>query len=399
MSFSQSRTAQSPESGPPAAAASELTAAFSERTRVSEDPERCCADLHGQFRALQRGDVAGRREADAFAARITAAVRVLPGGVVILDAEGCIRYFNEAASGLLGELHCGSLWRDVISAKLAPRWDDGHDLSLNNGKRIHIATQAIADPPGQVLLLSDTTEQRRFNDELSQAQRLAEVGRMAAGLAHQIRTPLATAMLYASQVGSASLAVERRAACAGHLTDSLSHLERLVEDTLLFARCGMMQREPVDLGALLRSLAADVAAVCGEDYRVTVHTPPAAVIVSANPHTLRSALQNLVDNAIDAADGGGCMRIEVQHGPDGRAAISFTDDGPGIPAAEAASIFEAFVTHRSHGTGLGLAVVRAVVHAHGGSIELDPTCNAGACFRVSLPLAATGGDANGVPLQ
>jgi len=350
-------------------------------------PGRQAAEPPDGPRLRPAGAVAEPGQA-AFNRRLASAVRALPAALVILDEEGRIRYFNAAATELLGPLHAGSLWRQTVLDLLAPRWDDGHDLSLKNGRSVHVATQAISEPPGQVLLLTDTTAQRRFNGELSRARRLAEIGQMAAGLAHQIRTPLAAAMLDASQMAGTPLAAAQRARTGARLMERLAHLERLVEDTLLFARCGAVEREPVELVALLRRLAAAAGEACGPDYRLEVRAACGELWILANEHTLASALQNLVDNAVDAAGGAGRLLVEAGPAGGGSAEILLTDDGPGVPAAEAARIFDPFVSRSSGGTGLGLAVVRAVVQAHGGEIALDSGHQGGARFRIHLPLAA-----------
>src|SRR5690606_13169564 len=122
---------------------------------------------------------------------------ILPGGVVVLDGRGRVIEANPLALELLGEPLLGVFWREVIQRSFAPRADDGHEISLQDGRRLSLATRSLAGEPGQLILLTDLTETRRLQDELARHARLSALGRMVASLAHQIRTPLSTALLYA----------------------------------------------------------------------------------------------------------------------------------------------------------------------------------------------------------
>ena len=117
-------------------------------------------------------------------------LNALPAGVIVLDGAGVVQECNPAAVELLGEPLFGQRWRDIIARAFAPQADDGHDVSLHDGRRVNLATTPLGDEPGQVVSLTDVTRARTLQDKLSQFERLSALGEMAAGLAHQLRTPL-----------------------------------------------------------------------------------------------------------------------------------------------------------------------------------------------------------------
>ncbi|WP_368665597.1 histidine kinase dimerization/phospho-acceptor domain-containing protein, partial [Arthrobacter sp. GMC3] len=155
---------------------------------------------------------------------------------------------------LLGEPLVGHPWREVIARCFAPRRDDGHEISLRNGRRLSIATRSLAGEPGQLVLLTDLTETRRLQDQLARHERLSSLGRMVASLAHQIRTPLSTALLYASHLEQGGLSEQQQQRFAGSLKARLHELEHQVRDMLIFARGDLPLNDRLSPAALLSAL-------------------------------------------------------------------------------------------------------------------------------------------------
>jgi two-component system sensor histidine kinase FlrB len=305
----------------------------------------------------------------------------LPAGVVVVSALGVVEACNPAARTLVGEDARGHLWRDVAARVFRPRPDDGPDLSLVDGRRVHIDTCSLRDPPGQVLLIQDVTELRGLQARIGQLERLSALGEMAAGLAHQVRTPLASALLYAGALARPAAEVPR---VAGKLLGVLRQLEGLVRDMLLFARQGRFEMEDLTVGALIQGLREQLGPrleARGVSLECRVDAPAAGL--RGSPQALTGALGNLVDNACDA----GARRVLLTAGPVGadRLAMDVADDGPGVPPELRERLFRPFFTTRPGGSGLGLAVARAVAEAHGGSVGLLDD-SGGARFRIELPL-------------
>ena len=355
------------------------------------DLEQEVADLTAELarsRAAEAHELAEKRR---LAARLGNLLDALPAGVVVLDQHGLVQEFNPAATELLGALAPGQSWAGIVAAAFAPRWDDGHDISLADGRRVNLATQALSGEPGQILLVKEVSETRRLQDSLAHHKRLSAKTEMAAALAHQIRTPLASALLNTGNLRRARTDAERERAVS-RAVKSLRKLERLVDEMLLFARGGKLEVEAIAAADLLAAIAHAQAEAFGYDgFAVSVGAALDGAVVHANLAALTSIALNLIDNASQACGGRGSLAITTC-AIDGMLEVAFADDGPGISEAERAHLFEPFHTTRANGTGLGLPVARAVARAHGGDLVLAAGTGTGACFRLRLPLAAA--DAN-----
>lgn len=375
--------------------------------RAFREFEHASADLTAQYRQLesQVADLTaelatarstGQQQAEEnsrLASRLEHLLNGLPAGVVVLDGNGTVQECNPVACELLGESLGGERWRDVVERAFAPRVDDGHDMSLVSGRRVSIATEAMRGEPGQILVLTDVTETRRLQQQLEHHRRLSAKTEVAAALAHQIRTPLSAAMLYASSLTATGLEEARHRGFAEKLLGRLRHLEALVDDMLLFARGGgVLDAEAGSMADLLTALVREVE-TCPEvrvgTFLLRIDNQAPGAEIRCNRTALLSALQNLVGNAIQACAGRGELDIRVRMAGTTCVQIEFVDNGPGVPEAIRESLFEPFVTSRSQGTGLGLAVVQAVISGHGGDINLATDGGKGAHFLVRLPVVET----------
>jgi two-component system sensor histidine kinase FlrB len=318
--------------------------------------------------------------------RLSTLLEALPAGVVVLDAQGRVATANPGAVDLLGPLAPGEAWRDIVARAFAPRWDDGHDVSLVDGRRVNVATQALGEEPGQILMITDVSETRRLQEQLSHHRRLSAKTEMAAALAHQIRTPLSAALLALGPLARDRELPAPHLRHAGRALDSLRQLERLVEDMLSFARGAVIDAVPIALPSLRERLAADIAAQArGDGFEVLFDGAWDGLELDGNLDALISIMLNLVGNAREITGGHGRLVVACRRFGD-YVALRFTDDGPGVPVQDQARIFEPFFTTRGGGTGLGLSVAQAIARAHGGDLRLDPEHCGGACFELSLPL-------------
>jgi two-component system, sensor histidine kinase FlrB len=235
------------------------------------------------------------------------------------------------------------------------------------------------------------TQVARLSAELAEArlerlrqERLATLGEMAARLAHDVRTPLAAALLYASRLGLDGVSDQDRREIAARVVARLKHLEGLVADMLAFARGGGGILARCDVSALLESAAQSLASRLDGRARLTIRTHAPGIAVFGNAEALVGAIVNLANNALDAASGVAVPAVEIEaSSAGGRALIRVRDNGPGVPATERARIFEPFYTTRPGGTGLGLAVVKAVAMAHGGNVRIEDAAG-GASFVLEL---------------
>jgi two-component system sensor histidine kinase FlrB len=321
--------------------------------------------LTAELQGLRGERLAQLAEKEALALRLQNVLDALPGAVVVLDGGGRVASHNQAAAQLFGAPLAETPWREVIARCFVPQARPVADLVLHDGRIVTLSTCPLGAEPGQILLFQDVTESRRLQTHLQRQQRLLDMGRMAASLAHQIRTPLAAALLYASQLKHPALTDAKRQRFAERTVTSLQQLEVLIANMLHFARGGVSGEELLVAEELLRELRGTVEAQ--DTSRVLQWRCEAGGLqVRGNRTLLLSAWQNLVNNALQAVGEGG--EIEVFCRPAAGNGIEFGvhDDGPGVAPEMQAHLFEPFSTTRPRGTGLGLAIVRTVAQAHHG---------------------------------
>lgn len=324
-------------------------------------------------------------EKERLADRLQSLLNALPAAVLVIDGRGRVQAVNPAATALLGETLQGELWRNLIDKLFIPQTSPDSDLLLRSGRYVSLSTCPLGHEPGQILMLHDVTEQRQLQQHLNHSQRLADMGRMAASLAHQIRTPLASALLYVSQLHSMKPASEMQQRFSGKALDSLKGLEKLIADMLLFANGGGGAREPIDASRLLEQALEPLRGKLNEQgIEVKCDFAPGAHIVEVNPPMLVSAMQNLMNNAMEAMSEDGCLSLAIES-QGGNVVMVVADNGMGIEPAMSERIFEPFVTTREGGTGLGLAVVRAVARAMGGEAICESVPGEGSRFSLRLP--------------
>ncbi|MDH0749163.1 ATP-binding protein [Pseudomonas sp. GD03842] len=341
-------------------------------------------ELKGELAVVSAQRMQELAEKERLANRLQNLLDLLPGGVIVIDGTGTVREANPAAIDLLGEPLIGMLWRHVIARCFAPREDDGHEISLKDGRRLSISTRSLDAEPGQLVLLNDLTETRHLQSQLARHERLSSLGRMVASLAHQIRTPLSAAMIYASHLTEQALNVETQQRFAGRLKERLHELEHQVRDMLVFARGELPLTDRVTPCSLVEALKA-AAQTHVRDARVRWQCDSHQGELLCNRDTLVGALLNLIENAVQASSGTARIKIHAYSRGD-TLRLCISDSGPGIDAAALARIGEPFFTTKPTGTGLGLAVVTAVARAHQGQVHFRSRPGRGTCAMVSLPL-------------
>ena len=226
-----------------------------------------------------------------------------------------------------------------------------------------------------------------LQDEVAHSRRLSSMGQMTARLAHQIRTPLSTALLYASQLNQSKLPVQQHDCFVERLLTGLRHLDHMVNDMLVFARDSRScEAENIFLPDVLKQVRQTLLPQLEAQHaHWAVDTAGEIPVIGGQREVLASVLSNLASNALHA--GGDAVQLHWSIKVDrSQLLLVLEDNGPGIPESLHKQIFDPFFTTRANGTGLGLAVVRAVVTAHHGAVELDPSCTAGARFVVRLPI-------------
>lgn len=228
-------------------------------------------------------------------------------------------------------------------------------------------------------------EQRQLAELTRRNQRLAAMGEMAASLAHQIRTPLSAALLYAGNAARSGLEPARREQLLARTIDCLHDLEQLVGDMLQFTRESSRDAGRLTLDELLDTVERSATALLGAGQQLTVARPRRPLRLAGNREALAGALLNLVANALQAAGETARIRLDARVASH-RLQLRVRDNGPGMDAELRQRIFEPFFTTRPSGTGLGLAVVRSVAEDHDGTIAVESSGPGGTTFLLELPL-------------
>jgi two-component system sensor histidine kinase FlrB len=350
---------------------------------IEQRIERLNGEL-AEARNERRSELA---EKERLADRLQSLLNALPAAVLVLDGQGRVQELNPAAQALLGASLQGELWRELIDQIFIPQTIPGGDLLLRSGRYVSLSTCPLDSEPGQILMLHDVTDKRQLQQNLEHSRRLADMGRMAASLAHQIRTPLASALLYVSQLNGMKSNSEIQQRFSGKALNSLKSLENLIADMLLFANGGGSHGGQVDAAQLLEQALEPLQnKLTGQGIELVRDIEPGEQRLEVNATMLVSALQNLLTNAIQAMPGGGRLTLSVRRENE-MLALGVRDSGSGIDMALQARLFEPFVTTREGGTGLGLAVVRAVAHTMGGNASCESKPGEGSQFVIRLPLA------------
>ena len=326
-------------------------------------------------------------EKELLANRLSQLLDALPAAVVVLDGDDQVEQFNPSAAELFSSIEINLGWEQVYAANFQPD-QDGKEQSLLSGRLVSMTERKLDGDKGRILLILDITETRELQERLNRRQRLSTMGKMAAQLAHQIRTPLSSALLYASHLSNEYLEPERRERFSERIKVSLQLMERQINDMLAFTRGGKSSTELFDLIPLLEEtiqmLDPGLKKINAEfDFTNRIS---GRCIVSGNRDALQGAVMNITTNSLKHSAEGVRLAMELEMVSDKSLRLSISDNGPGISEEIQDKVFDPFFTTSSSGTGLGLAVVQAVILDHNGKIDLHSQEGKGASFQIDLPM-------------
>lgn len=350
--------------------------------------EEHVAGLTDELAASKSERIKELQEKEQLAERLESILHALPAGVIVLDGDGFIQNYNAIALELLGEPLEHQAWNKV-SERVFDIENSQQELRLNSGRWVTLSTCPLGEQPGQIILLNDVTDRKVLQSSLDQQQRLVTMGQTAASLAHQIRTPLSSAILYSSNLKRTNLNEEDRTILSEKLMARLRHLEHLVNDMLMYARGVDTSNTAFTLTALINELIQTIETHIDASHTnfKWLNTINADVYLKGNRQMLISSFINLFVNAIQAMGDNGNLTLRTSLTESNQIKIQIEDNGIGIKKENINNVFEPFFTTRSDGTGLGLAVVRAVVHSHNGEINVEQAIPRGTIFSVVLPVS------------
>ncbi len=366
-------------------ASDQLTGAYHELQQRVEQLTSELAVANGELRRQYL-------EKEALSQRLALLLAALPAGVVVLDAADEIQEVNPAARRMLNETLVGEHWDAVVARCLQPtatpnEWESVVARLGERPQQISIVASSLDSADGRILLLHDTTEAHRMQQALQRRQRLAAMGEMAAGLAHQLRTPLATALLYTANLAKPRLSEGDRTRFAEKALARLRHLERLIQDMLSFVKGETEGHERVSISSLLVEIRQVMEPqVNAQALRLEVLDRSGSAEVLGNSKALTGALLNLLENAMQACAAGATVKIIADADTD-TVMLRVVDNGCGIEEAVRGRLFDPFFTTRNDGTGLGLAIVRDIMESQGGRVVVHSVVGVGSEFVLHLPRA------------
>ena len=342
----------------------------------------------------------------------------IPSGLLTIDTQGRVTLVNDAACAILGRTRgdtVGKPVRQVIGGIDGWEAKEGRDDSRiprpeirylrADGAEVFLgfSTSPMKDaderPIGRVVIFQDLTPIRQMEERVRIADRLAGVGELAAGLAHEIRNPLASIAGSSQMLRESAASSGESAALLDIIGRESQRLNGLITDFLAYAGPSQRNTMRLDVAVLLRDVAEAVRAGEAREKGVAVELAPLEPLpVEGDGEQLKQVTWNLVRNAVQAAPPGGKVTIggfeQTRHGIR-YVVATVADTGGGISPGTLEKIFNPFFTTKEGGTGLGLSISQRIVHQHKGFIEVRQAPGEGCVFSVFLPALSGGGGGKG----
>ncbi len=335
-------------------------------------------------------------------------VRNLPVGMVVISSDGKIRFINDVACSLLAirpKKTEGALARSILPESLMSLHQKINrektvvekELSLsgmgNAAVPVNVTTTDIVGEEGQhigfMFILQNLSELRQLEVKVRQREKLAAIGNLAAGIAHEVRNPLSSIRGYATYFGSLFAEGSENRKSAGIMAEEVDRVNRVISELLEFARPSDFKFIKTDIREIIEhtlSLITHEANFAGvKIIKQFNHDLPKLMI---DPDRITQVILNILINAIQAMEHGGKLTVEAQQEKD-MFALHISDTGKGISPEEQANMFNPYFTTKKTGTGLGLAIVHKIVEDHGGTVQVRSRQETGTRISIVLPLHAT----------
>jgi two-component system sensor histidine kinase HydH len=352
----------------------------------------------------------GYRSARASLSRVKALsdslVEHMPVGIVAVDSDERVMVFNDTAEKLLGRTStevigkpsteilppaCQAMLKELGSGR--PIVEKEFECMVSEGRTVPLEVMAavLKDDEGKLIgriaLLRDLSELQHLRKEVERSQRLAAVGSLAAGVAHEIRNPLSSLKGFATYFRQRYGEVPDVVKVADIMIQEVDRLNRVITELLEFSRPMEMKRKAADLANLVRHVLRTVEGQAREK-EITVKTalPPGFPEAFIDPDRMTQVFLNLFLNALAAMEKGGVLSVSVTRHDGGSLRVTVTDSGAGIRKEDLGRVFDPYYTTKPSGTGLGLAIVHRIVEAHGGEIRLESEPGKGTTFTILLPI-------------
>lgn len=331
-------------------------------------------------------------------------VQSMPDGLISIDRKGRIQSINRSALRLLkleNESVKGKYLKEILPHCPLPEFHASQkgiyqtqvECKLNNETSIplDLTFSQLKDEQGAVtgtvIILKDLRDIRTLEKQIERSERLASLGRMAAGIAHEIRNPLSSVKGFAQYFRNKFAPDSQDRQYATVMINEIDRLNRVIQELLEFAKPRQPKPEPLSVNQLLEhALQLVHSELKRKQIRVELEETPAKnLTIHADRDLMTQVLLNLFLNAIEALDEKGEIRIKVEKFSE-KIVIHITDNGPGINPQHLRQIFDPFFTTKQGGTGLGLAIVHRIVEIHNAEIQVHNNPGQGTTFSLSFPM-------------
>ena len=335
-------------------------------------------------------------------------VENMPIGLLAIDGNGSITSFNQTAESILQlstDEILGKKAHQVLPQQLGTLIDklkpEGEiiekeiDCTVKDGKLIPL--EAIATSLGEedgtfwgyAILFRDLTEIQRLRREIDRSQRLASIGRLAAGIAHEIRNPLSSIKGFATYFKERYKDVPEDQKTAEIMIQEVERLNRVIGQLLEFARPMNIRLRPTSMRTLIQhSLKMIESQAGGKNIKISADLPLEIDEALIDPDRINQVLLNLYLNAIEAMDDGGTLSVRLFGDDPKGVKIEISDTGAGIHKKDLEKIFDPYFTTKPSGTGLGLAIIHRIIEAHNGEMNVKSERGRGTTVSITLPASA-----------
>ncbi|MCS5711429.1 ATP-binding protein [Candidatus Berkiella aquae] len=308
----------------------------------------------------------------------------IPAGVIMITAEGMIDLYNKQAQEMLGLEKMSKDWSEVLRQNVKEIVNEGNYICLKSGHTVLFKTQSLPNAKGQLVLLVDETEIHQSNLCTMQLQKLDSIEKLSASLAHQLRTPLSTAILYASSLPLDS-------SYQAKIMKPLLLIKQQIDDVLMVCKGQEKMIENMFIYDELQKMLMDYQQLHpGVNIELNSEKNCDKAIIIGHKASLMGALMNIIDNAIQAGKQQTFIEINLQL-IGGELSIAVKDYGKGITQDELIRIEKPFYTTKENGTGLGLSIAKSILEAHQGRLAIESVENNYTIVSLYLPYSIWNG--------
>jgi two-component system sensor histidine kinase FlrB len=384
-------------------AESTLSEAFLSFITAANALERSYGDLQGEVSRLrlelQESNCDLERsltENERMGAWLSGIVESLPCGVIVLDDGGVPKLRNQEAIKLLSSGDARTL--KILSNALRQKPGKEHDYEVagQEGDRSFSVKRAALTTgeqqnPESVLIVRETTEQRKAEKDRESNRRMQALAELSAVLAHEIRNPLASMELFASLLGETIPHKAEESEWVQQIRAGIRLLSATVNNVLQFYSEAPSQMFPLQLADLVKTTIGLLNPIANKHQVEIVFQPDVAhATIDGDSHKLQQVFFNLAVNAFRATQAGKKLTIRLEHKAGPNVRVEFSDQGCGIGTEDLPRIFEPGFSRNNKGPGLGLAVCKRIVEQHGGAISVISTPGIGSTFTLEFPLIGEG---------